>query len=73
MKPSDLAHLSNAARARLLARIVVSLADRLGGEVRIPMADLERGGQVGFALEDGVLLVAVGDRERLREEDTDAR
>lgn len=50
MKPSDLAHLSNAARARLLARIVVSLADRLGGEVRIPMADLERGGQVGFAL-----------------------
>lgn len=64
----DLAHMSNAERARILARICVSLADRLGGEIRIPRADLERGGSIGFAWEGDDLLVALGDREPAREE-----
>lgn len=63
----DLAHISNAERARILARICASLVDRLGGEIRIPKADLKRGGSIGFAWEGDDLLIALGDREPARE------
>lgn len=58
-----MAQLNNAQRARYLARIVSHLMARYGAaEVRIALEDLERVHQLGMVVEDGVLILALGDK-----------
>lgn len=57
-----LGSMSNAARVRLLVRVVGALARRLGGEVRVTAEELGWRGDVGLVVDDdGTVTVAVGD------------
>lgn len=62
--------MSNASRARMLARVVAWLLEerreRTGEpDVKIPLADLDKlQSSMGMTVEDGQLLLALGDKER---------
>lgn len=54
--------LSNAAKVRMLSRIIVALMNRLGvEELRLEMVELENLRAFGMAYEDDQVLLALGD------------
>lgn len=54
--------LSNAAKVRMLSRIVVALMNRLGAdELRLEMTELEDLRAFGMAYDTGCVLLALGD------------
>jgi len=55
--------LNNAQRARYLARVVSHLMARHGEhEVRIPLGELENVHALGLVVENGELILALGDK-----------
>jgi hypothetical protein len=54
--------LSNAAKVRMISRIVVALMNRLGeDEMRLEMSELEDLRAFGMAYDNGSVLLALGD------------
>jgi len=63
-KPQDWDQLSGAAKARLLARLLSYVVDRVCfGEIRITYADLARVPEMGFAPEGDHVVLANGNRQ----------
>lgn len=64
-RSKQLSSMSNKARARYLARIISVLVDQgYPGtrEVRIPIKKLEECADVGMVLDEGELVIALGDK-----------
>ena len=58
-------HMSNAARSRYLMRIIAVLVERLSPdekEIRIPLSELGDQRTIGIAVENEILIVALGDK-----------
>ena len=58
-----MATMSNAAKARHLARVIAVMMQRAGvTEIKIPVKELENLPALGYAMDDDMLVVALGDK-----------